>query len=251
VDPARARDPGQPLVWDEAPGNLCFDWEVGDGAAVGRAFEGARHRVSLELVNNRVVVNSMEPRGATGQYDPGEDAYTLWSSTQGSHFVRNLLAESVFNILENRIRVVPPDVGGGFGMKLFLYPEHVLVLWAAKKLGRPVKWLPDRSDAFLTDTQGRDNLTRLELALDRELRFLALSATTIANIGAYLSNFAPEIPTASGAVMHSGVYAIPTIHVGVKGVFTHTVPVDAYRGAGRPEAAYAIERLIDYSARQL
>ena len=143
------------------------------------------------------------------------------------------------------------DVGGGFGMKAFLYPEHILVLWAARKLGRPVKWTPERSDAFMTDTQGRDNVTRLELALDDELRFLALRVETIANMGAYLSNFAPEIPTNSGGVMFSGVYAIPAIHVGVKGVFTHTVPVDAYRGAGRPEAAYAIERLIDVAAHRL
>jgi carbon-monoxide dehydrogenase large subunit len=251
VDTAHALDPGQPQVWDEAPGNLCFDWEVGDRAAVERALAGAHHRIRLELVNNRIVVNSMEPRGAIGEYDPGEDFYTLWSSTQGSHFLRNLLAESVFKIPENRIRVVTRDVGGGFGMKLFLYPEHILVLWAAKKVGRPVKWTPDRADAFMTDTQGRDNVTRLELALDGELRFLALDVGLVANMGAYLSNFAPEIPTASGAVMHSGVYAIPAIHVGVKGVFTNTVPVDAYRGAGRPEAAYAIERLVDYAARQL
>ena len=249
--PRDALDPGQPLVWDEAPGNLAFDWGLGDEAAVERAMAAARHRISLELVNNRIVVNSMEPRGAIGEYDPGEDAYTLWSSTQGSHFLRNLLAESIFKIPENRIRVVTQDVGGGFGMKLFLYPEHVLVLWAAKKLGRPVKWTPERSDAFMTDTQGRDNVTRLDLALDDELRFLGLSVTTIANMGAYLSNFAPEIPTASGGVMFSGVYAIPAIHVAVKGVFTHTVPVDAYRGAGRPEAAYALERLIDFAARRL
>src|SRR5712671_1776426 len=251
VDTAHALDPGQPQVWDEAPGNLFFDWEIGDRAAVERAMAAARHRVAVELVNNRVVVNSMEPRGAIGEYDPGEDAYTLWSSTQGSHFIRNLLAESVFRIPENRIRVVTRDVGGGFGMKLFLYPEHILVLWAAKKVGRPVKWTPERSDAFMTDTQGRDNLTRLELALDDALRFLALDVEIVANMGAYLSNFAPEIPTVSGAVMHSGVYAIPAIHVVSKGVFTNTVPVDAYRGAGRPEAAYALERLIDVAARRL
>jgi carbon-monoxide dehydrogenase large subunit len=251
VDTERALEAGQPLVWDEAPGNLCFDWEVGERAAVERAMASARHRIVLELVNNRIVVNSMEPRGAIGEYDPGEDAYTLWSSTQGSHFVRNLLADSVFKVPENRIRVVTRDVGGGFGMKLFLYPEHVLVLWAAKKISRPVKWTPDRADAFMTDTQGRDNVTRLELALDDELRFLALEVGLVANMGAYLSNFAPEIPTISGAVMYSGVYAIPAIHVGVKGVFTNTVPVDAYRGAGRPEAAYAVERLVDYAARRL
>jgi carbon-monoxide dehydrogenase large subunit len=246
-----ALEPGQPQVWDEAAGNLAFDWGIGDAAAVDRAMAVARHRISLEIVNNRIVVNSMEPRGAIGEYDRGEDSYTLWSATQGSHFLRSLLAESVFKIPEHRIRVVTRDVGGGFGMKYFLYPEHVLVLWAAKKIGRPIKWTADRSDAFVTDTHGRDNVTRLELALDDNLRFLGLSVTNIANMGAYLSNFAPEIPTGSGAVMYSGVYVIPAISVVVKGVFTHTVPVDAYRGAGRPEAAYAIERLIDYAARRL
>jgi aerobic carbon-monoxide dehydrogenase large subunit len=251
VDTAHALDAGQPAVWEENPGNRCFEWEVGDSAPVQRALAGAKHRVLLTLVNNRVIVNSMEMRGAIGEYDPGEDSYTLWSSTQGSHFVRNLLAEHVLNMPENRIRVVTPDVGGGFGMKLFLYPEHVLVLWAAKRVGRPVKWVPDRSEAFVTDTQGRDNVTRLDLALDDELRFIGLSVELIANMGAYLSNFAPEIPTFSGAVMYSGVYAIPAIHVVSTGVFTNTVPVDAYRGAGRPEAAYALERLIDVAARRL
>ena len=251
VETEHALDEGQPIVWDEAPGNLAFDWAIGDAAAVDRAMATARHRIALDIVNNRIVVNSMEPRGAIGQYDPGDDTYTLWSATQGSHFLRGLLAEFVFKISETRIRVVTHDVGGGFGMKFFLYPEHILVMWAAKKIGRPVKWTSERSDAFMTDTQGRDNVTRLELALDDELHFLGLSVTNIANMGAYLSNFAPEIPTGSGAVMYSGVYAIPAISVVVKGVFTHTVPVDAYRGAGRPEAAYAIERLIDYAAHRL
>ena len=251
VDTAGALASGQPQVWDEAPNNRCFEWDIGDSTAVAKAATAARHKVTLTLVNNRVVVNPMEPRGAIGEYDPGEDAYTLWSSTQGSHFVRNLLAEHVFHIPENRIRVVTPDVGGGFGMKLFLYPEHVLVLWAAKRVGRAVKWVPDRADSFMTDTQGRDNVTKLDLALDENLKFRGLSVELTANMGAYLSNFAPEIPTFSGAVMHSGVYAIPVINVAVKGVFTHTVPVDAYRGAGRPEAAYALERLVDFAARQL
>jgi aerobic carbon-monoxide dehydrogenase large subunit len=251
VDTVGALVPGQPPVWDEAKGNVCFEWAVGDAAAVAKAASAARHRISLTLVNNRVVVNSMEPRGAIGEYDPGEDSYALWSSTQGSHFVRNLLAEHVFRIPENRIRVVTPDVGGGFGMKLFLYPEHVLVLWAARRIGRTVKWVPDRADSFMTDTQGRDNVTKLDLALDEDLKFLGLSVELTANMGAYLSNFAPEIPTFSGAVMHSGVYRIPAIHVAVKGVFTHTTPVDAYRGAGRPEAAYALERLVEFAARKL
>ena len=251
VETERALDPEQPQVWDAAPGNLAFDWAIGDAAAVDRALATARHRIALDIVNNRVVVNSMEPRGAIGSYDSGDDSYTLWSATQGSHFLRSLLAESVFKIPENRIRVVTRDVGGGFGMKFFLYPEQILVLWAAKKIGRSVKWTPERTDSFMTDTQGRDNFTRLGLALDQDLRFLGLSVTTIANMGAYLSNFAPEIPTGSGGVMFSGVYAIPAISVAVKGVFTHTVPVDAYRGAGRPEAAYALERLIDFAARRL
>jgi carbon-monoxide dehydrogenase large subunit len=243
---AGARDAAERIAVDYEPLPAC----VGTVHALDPAL-GARHRVSLELINNRVVVASLEPRGAIGEYDPGEESYTLWSSTQGSHFLRNLLAESIFHVPENRIRVVTPDVGGGFGMKLFLYPEHILVLWAAKRLGRPVKWTPERAEAFISDTQGRDNFTRLELFLDEDLHFQALKVETIANMGAYLSNFAPEIPTMSGAPMLSGVYAIPSIHVGVKGVFTHTVPVDAYRGAGRPEAAYALERLVDVAARQL
>jgi carbon-monoxide dehydrogenase large subunit len=251
ADTVAALAPGAPAVWDEAPGNLAFDWELGDRETVERTLIAARHRIALDLVNNRVVVNSMEPRGAIGEYDAGEDVFTLWSSTQGSHFLRNLLAEHVFKIPENRIRVVTPDVGGGFGMKLFLYPEYILVLWAAKRLGRPVKWVPSRSEDFVSDTQGRDNVTRLELALDENLVFQALAVSTLANMGAYLSNFAPEIPTFSGAVMLSGVYRIPAIHVRIKGVYTHTVPVDAYRGAGRPEAAYALERLVDLAARQL
>ncbi len=251
IETASALGPDRPLVWDKVPGNLCFDWELGDAVAVERAMAGAQHRITFELVNNRIIVNSMEPRGAIGEYDAGEDAYTLWSSTQGSHFLRGLLAQNIFRVPENRVRVVTRDVGGGFGMKLFLYPEHILALWAAKKVGRPVKWQPERQDAFMTDTQGRDNVMRLELGLAADLRFLALSVENLANMGAYLSNFAPEIPTASGAVMFSGVYAIPAIHVRVKGAFTHTVPVDAYRGAGRPEAAYAVERLIDVAARRL
>ena len=251
VDTARALEPGSRGYGTR---RRAISASTGRSVTAPRwqqAMTGARHRIALELVNNRIVVNSMEPRGAIGEYDPGEDSYTLWSSTQGSHFVRNLLGRERLQDPGKPDPRRDADVGGGFGMKLFLYPEHALVLWAAKKLGRAVKWTPERSDAFMTDTQGRDNVTRLELALDEELRFLALDVEILANMGAYLSNFAPEIPTVSGAVMHSGVYAIPAIHVGVKGVFTNTVPVDAYRGAGRPEAAYAVERLIDYAARRL
>ena len=241
-----------PRCGTNAPATRCFDWEIGDRAAVERAAAAARHRVSLTLVNNRIVVNSMEPRGAIGEYDPGEDAYTLWSSTQGSHFLRNLLAEHVFQDPGE------PHPGGDAGCRRRLRHEAVPLSRARPgAVGRQDGWAgrsngsPTASDAFMTDTQGRDNIVRLDLALDEELRFLGLSVELIANMGAYLSNFAPEIPTASGAVMYSGVYAIPAIHVAVKGVFTNTVPVDAYRGAGRPEAAYAVERLVDHAARQL
>jgi carbon-monoxide dehydrogenase large subunit len=250
TDLATCMDPGQPLVWDDAPNNLCLDWETGDEKAVEAAFAKAKHIVELELVNNRIVVNSMEPRGALGLYEPGEERWSLWSSTQGSHFVRKLLS-SQMAAPENRLRVVTPDVGGGFGMKLFLYPEHGMVLFAAKRLGRPVKWTGERSDAFMTDTHGRDNLTRARLALDEQGHFLALRVDTIANLGAYLSNYGPFIPTMAGTAMLAGVYRTPAIYCAVKSVFTHTVPVDAYRGAGRPESAYIVERMVDHAARKL
>jgi len=250
TDLATCLEPGQPLVWDIAPKNLCLDWETGDEKAVEAALAKAKHIVELELVNNRIVVNSMEPRGALGLWEPGEERWSLWSSTQGSHFVRKLLSAQI-ETPENRIRVVTPDVGGGFGMKLFLYPEHGMVLFAAKRLGRPVKWTGERSDAFMTDTHGRDNLTRARLALDADGHFLALRVDTIANLGAYLSNYGPFIPTFAGTAMLAGVYRTPAIYCAVKSVFTHTVPVDAYRGAGRPESAYIVERMVDHAARKL
>ncbi|HZS83001.1 MAG TPA: xanthine dehydrogenase family protein molybdopterin-binding subunit [Stellaceae bacterium] len=250
TDTAAAIEPGRPLVWEEAPGNLHLDWEIGDKAATDAAFARARHVVKLRLGNNRLVANSMEPRGAIGQWDPGEERFTLYSSTQGSHFVRQTAA-GVLGVPENRVRVVTPDVGGGFGMKLFLYREHILVLYAARKLGRPVKWTGERSDAFLTDMQGRDNVTEAELALDGNGRFLAIRCATIAAMGAYLSNFSTFIPTLAGTQMLTGLYDFGAAHVGVKCVFTHTVPVDAYRGAGRPEAAFVVERLVDTAARRL
>ncbi|MBV8652214.1 MAG: xanthine dehydrogenase family protein molybdopterin-binding subunit [Alphaproteobacteria bacterium] len=247
---AAALEPGQPLVWDEAPNNLQLDWEIGDKAATDAAFARARHVVGMRLGNNRLVPNSMEPRGAIGEWDEGEQRYTLHSSTQGSHPLRQML-QGVLNVPENRIRVVTPDVGGGFGMKLFLYREYVLVLYAAKKLGRPVKWTGERVDAFLSDTHGRDNVTDAELALDENGRFLGIRVATIANMGAYLSNFSSFIPTLAGTQMLTGLYTIPAAYVGVKCVFTNTVPVDAYRGAGRPEAAFVVERIVDVAARRL
>jgi carbon-monoxide dehydrogenase large subunit len=251
ADTVRAAEPDAPRVWDDIPNNLCFDWEVGNRKATEAAFTKANHIVELTLVNNRLVVNSMEPRVALGSYDPGEERFTLYTSTQGSHSIRRLLTANVFKLAENRIRVVTPDVGGGFGMKLFLYPEQGLVLYAARKLGRPVKWVGERGESFLSDTHGRDNVTRARLALDADLHFLAVDAETTANLGAYLSNFATFIPTLSGTAMLVGSYRVPTAVVRVKGVYTHTVAVDAYRGAGRPEANYALERLIDHAARSL
>ncbi|HEV2161261.1 MAG TPA: xanthine dehydrogenase family protein molybdopterin-binding subunit [Stellaceae bacterium] len=251
ADTARAAEPGASLVWDNIPSNLCFDWESGDRKATEAAFARAKHVIELNLVNNRLVANSMEPRGALGAYDAAEDRFTLYTSTQGSHAIRRLLAASVFRFAEHRIRVVTPDVGGGFGMKLFLYPEHGLVLYAAHKLGRPVKWIGERGESFLSDAQGRDNVTRARLALDADLNFLAVDVETTANLGAYLSNFGTFIPTMAGTAMLAGVYRTPAAVVRVKGVYTNTVPVDAYRGAGRPEANYALERLVDHAARKL
>ena len=247
---AKAADAGMPLVWDEAPNNLCFDREIGNRDATEAEFAGAAHIVRFEHVNNRVVVNPLEPRAAIGAYDAETAHYTLYATTQNPHMIRDLLAEGVFDVPAERIRLITPDVGGGFGAKYMLYAEYALVLWAARKVGRPVRWSSDRSEAFLSDIQGRDHFTRAELALDREGNFLALRAQTCANMGAYLSTVASIVPTHACEGIQAGVYVIPAAHVTVKGVFTHTVPVDAYRGAGSPEATYMIERLIDLAAYQ-
>jgi carbon-monoxide dehydrogenase large subunit len=249
---AEANQPGQPLVWDDIPANQCFDWEMGDDQGTKDAFAKAAHTASVDLVNNRIIVASMETRNALGQYDPVEERYTLWAGTQGSHTIRQIITGAkVLDIPESKLRVVTPDVGGGFGMKLFLYAEYVLVIWAAKQVGRPVKWTGERSEAFLTDTHGRDHVTHAEVAMDEAGKFLAWRFETTANLGAYLSNYATFIPTNAGSAMLAGVYSTPSVYVRVKGVYTNTTPVDAYRGAGRPEAAYVVERLVDKAARQL
>jgi carbon-monoxide dehydrogenase large subunit len=250
ADMREALKPGAPQLHAEAPGNLCFDWHQGDKAKVDEAFQAAKHKIAIDVVNNRVVVASMEPRAALAVYDAGSDRYTLHTNTQGVHSVRRMLAD-VLKIPAEKLRVITPDVGGGFGMKLFLYAEHVLVTYAAKKLGKPVKWTSERTEAFLSDTQGRDNLTRGEIALDADGKILALRVSTLANMGAYLSNFAPFIPTLAGTRVLSVQYRMPAIYVEVKGVFTNTVPIDAYRGAGRPEANYLVERLMDKAAREI
>ena len=251
TDLAHANSPSAPLVWDEAKRNLCFDWETGDKAETDRLFAEAAHVTKLTVVNNRIVVASMEARAAVGEYDAKAERFTLHANTQGSWQLKDMLAKFVFNLPPERFRVITPDVGGGFGMKLFLYPEHVMVCFAARALGRPVKWASDRSEAFLSDTHGRDNITTGELALAKDGRFLALRTRTLANMGAYLSNYAPFIPTGAGSKVLPSIYGFKSIYVNVLGLLTNTTPVDAYRGAGRPEANYVVERLIDAAAREM
>jgi carbon-monoxide dehydrogenase large subunit len=244
--------PGAPQLFSHIAGNVVFDWDndMGDAKATDAAFAAATRTVTLELVNNRVVVNSMEPRNAIGDYEDAGDRSVLYTATQGPHFVRDPLADIVLKLPKEKLRLITPNVGGGFGMKAFVYPEHALVVWAARKLKRPVKWQEDRSEGFVSDNQGRDHVTRAELALDAKGHFLGLRVAVLANLGAYLSPFGSFIPTRSTDLV-SGLYRIGAIHVNVKGVATNTVPVCAYRGAGRPEAAYLLERLVDLAAREL
>ena len=251
TDLGAAMDPASPQVWQQAPRNVCFDWEIGQKEATEAAFASAAHVSRLTVVNNRIVVASMEARAALAEYDPPTSRWTLRTNTQGGWSIKQMLGESVFLTGAGSFRVITPDVGGGFGMKLFLYPEHVLTCYAARKLGRPVRWTSERSEAFLSDTHGRDNITLGEIALDADGRFLALRSRNVANMGAYLSNFGPFIPTMAGTGVLAGVYGFKAIYANVLGVFTNTPPVDAYRGAGRPEANYLVERLIDRAARDL
>jgi carbon-monoxide dehydrogenase large subunit len=251
TDLGAAMDPGQPQVWTQAPRNICFDWEIGDKGAVEAEFAKAAHVTRLTVVNNRIVVNSMEARAAFASFDAASGRWTLRTNTQGGWSLKNFLATVIFKVDPAKFRIITPDVGGGFGMKLFLYPEQVLTCYAARKLGRPVKWTSERSEAFLSDTQGRDNITLGEIAVDKDGKFLALRTRNIANMGAYLSNYAPFIPTGAGTGVLASVYGFRAVYANVIGVFTNTVPVDAYRGAGRPEANYLVERLVDAAAREL
>jgi len=242
---------GAPQVWDEAPGNVCFDWHLGDLAATDAAFAKAAQVVELELTNSRVAPNAMEPRAANGHYDVAGDHFTLYTTSQNPHLTRLLLAAFTLHVPEHKLRVVAPDVGGGFGSKIFHYAEELLVLWASRRIGRPVKWTAERSESFVSDAQGRDHVSTAKLALDKDGRFLGLKVATKAAMGAYLSTFAPAVPTYLYGTLLSGPYDLPAIYVEVKAVFTNTVPVDAYRGAGRPEATYLLERLVDAAARQV
>jgi aerobic carbon-monoxide dehydrogenase large subunit len=253
LDMKAAIKDGATKVHDELTSNLCYDWGfVEDNkAAVDEAFKGAAHHVTLELVNNRLVANPMEPRVAVGDYEDHSGMHTLYTTSQNPHVIRLLMGAFVLGIPESKLRVVAPDVGGGFGSKIYHYAEEAAVTFAAKQLKRPVKWTASRSEAFISDAQGRDHLTKMELALDADHNFLAIRTETYANMGAYLSTFAPSIPTWLHGTLMAGNYKTPLIYVNVKAVFTNTVPVDAYRGAGRPEATFQLERIVDKAARQL
>ncbi len=248
VGVAEALEPGAPQLYDDVPNNLCCDWDLGDAEAVDAAFANAAHIASIELANNRLIGNPMEPRAAIGEFDTASGRYTLWTTSQFPHVVRLLMGEFVLGIPQHMLRVVAPDVGGGFGVKQFHYAEEAVVTWASGKLRRPVKWVCDRSEGFISDAHGRDHVTTAQMALDADGKFLALRVETLANMGGYLSTFGPNIPTNLYAPLLSGVYKLPAIYCGVKVVFTNTVPVDAYRGAGRPEATFVLERLVDVAA---
>jgi len=250
AEAVEARRPGAPAVWDEAPDNVAFVWEVGSRDAVARAFEGAAHVTHLDFVVSRVAAAPLEPRGGVGEFDRRSGRYTLYTGIQAPHGLRTLLAEQVFRVPQSAVRVVTGEVGGSFGMRSGIYPEMVLVLWAAKRLGRPVKWTSDRREGFVTDEHGRDNVTSVELALDAGGKFLALRVDLMVNIGAYLTprSAGPATNNVGGV---AGVYTTPAIHLTSTGVYSNTTPTGPYRGAGRPEATYAIERVIDVAAREL
>ncbi|MFA8440485.1 xanthine dehydrogenase family protein molybdopterin-binding subunit [Yoonia sp.] len=241
------------LVHDEIGTNQCFDWGwIEDNrAATDEAIKNAPHVTTLELVNNRLVPNAMEPRCSIGEYDPGTGDYRLTTTSQNPHLTRLLISAFVMGIPENKLTVHAPDVGGGFGSKIYHYGEEALVLAAAKKLNRPVKWTSTRTEAFLSDAHGRDHVTKIELACEKDGTFIAFRTETMANVGAYLSNFSTATPTFLHGTLMAGNYTVPNVYVNVKAVFTNTAPVDAYRGAGRPEATFSLERVIDKAAREL
>ncbi|MHA7870301.1 MAG: xanthine dehydrogenase family protein molybdopterin-binding subunit [Salipiger thiooxidans] len=252
VDMRAALAEGATKVHDDLSDNLCYDWQLGsDQAAIDEAFANAAHVTTLELINNRLVANPMEPRVALGEYNRANDESTLYTTSQNPHVIRLLMGAFVLGIPEHKLRVVAPDVGGGFGTKIFHYAEEAFVTFASRQINRPVKWTSTRSEAFMSDAHGRDHVTKIELALDADNNFTGLRTDTLANMGAYLSTFSSSVPTWLHGTLMAGNYKTPAIQVNVKAVFTNTVPVDAYRGAGRPEATFQLERLVDKAAREL
>jgi carbon-monoxide dehydrogenase large subunit len=250
ADTASARK-SSVVVHDVAPDNTVFEWHLGEKSATDAAFARAAHVTKLDIVNNRLVPNAIETRAAVGEYDPGTEGYTLYTTSQNPHVARLVLSAFIGIAPENRLRVIAPDVGGGFGSKIFIYAEETVCVWAAKKVGRPVKWTSDRTEAFLSDAHGRDHVTHAEMALDDTGKILGLRVHTIANLGAYLSTFSSSVPTYLYAPLLSGSYDIPAIYAEVDAVYTNTAPVDAYRGAGRPEATFVVERLVEVAAREI
>ena len=252
TNPAEAIKPGAPQVHDSAPNNMCFDWELGNPKAeVDAAIAASHHVTRLDFINQRMAPNAIEPRSAIGHYDDSKDKYTLYTTSQNPHLTRLLMCAFVLGIPEHKVQVVAPDVGGGFGSKIFHYIEEALVIWASKQIGRPIKWTSDRSEAFLTDAHGRDHVTTAEMGFDKDGKITALRVNTVANLGAYISTFAPAVPTYLHGTLLQGLYTTPKIHVDVIAAFTHTNAVDAYRGAGRPEATYLLERLVDTAALEM
>jgi carbon-monoxide dehydrogenase large subunit len=248
VNPVDALKAGAPQIHAEAPGNKCYTWALGDKAAVDAAFAKAAHVTKIDIVNNRLIPNAIEPRAANAAYNAADDAYTLYVTSQNPHVERLLLTAFVLGLPEHKVRVIAPDVGGGFGSKIYLYPEETALVWAAKHVRRPIKWVAERSESFLADAHGRDHVTHAELALDKDGKFLALKVQTTAAMGAYLSTFASCIPTILYATLLAGQYTTPAIWCEVTAAFTNTAPVDAYRGAGRPEATYVVERIVHQAA---
>ncbi len=252
TNPAEAVKAGAPLVHDDVPNNICFDWELGNPKTeVDAAMAKASHIASLDFVNQRLVPNALEPRSYIGSFDATSDRYTLYTSTQNPHLIRLLMCAFVLGIPEHKVRVVGPDVGGGFGSKIYHYTEEALVTLCSKKIGRPIKWTSERSESFLLDAHGRDHVSKAEMGFDKDGKIVALRVKTFANLGAYLSTFSTCVPTYLHGTLLQGLYTTPKINVDVTGVFTHTTPVDAYRGAGRPEATYILERLLDLGALEM
>jgi aerobic carbon-monoxide dehydrogenase large subunit len=251
VDVRDALRKGASAVHDEAPDNVCYVWALGDKGAVDAAFAKAAHVTTLDIVNNRLIPNALEPRACNAAYARADDSYTLYVASQNPHVERLLMTAFVLGLPEHKVRVIAPDVGGGFGSKIYLYAEETVCVWASKLVGRPIKWTAERSESFLSDAHGRDHVTKAELALDRDGKFLAMRVKTTAAMGAYLSTFASCIPTILYATLLAGQYTTPAIHCEVTAVFTNTAPVDAYRGAGRPEATYVVERLVATAAREM
>ena len=251
VDVVKAAEPGAPQIFDDVPNNIVFDWGLGDEEKTDKAMADAHHVTTIEFDNQRLVCNAIEPRCAIGDYDGARDHYTLYTTTQNPHVIRLLMCAFVMGLPEHKVRIVSPDVGGGFGSKIPHYAEEVIVVWSSKKVGRPVKWTAERSESFITDTHGRDHHTKAEMGFDQDENMVGLRVKTFASMGAYLSTFGPCIPTYLHGTLMQGLYTTPAVYVDVTAVFTTTTPVDALRGAGRPEATYLIERLVDQAAHEM